>query len=104
MGSYEYRVEMQQAPKSATGLYKCLVANDNGQMQVYLNLDLEAQRKEVPTFDETPKITTLNNGKLIQMIARYQASDKCNCTWSKKGVAPSENETVKIFHEKIDIS
>ena len=36
---YEYRVEIREPNKYTSGLYKCMVANDNGQMQVYLNLD-----------------------------------------------------------------
>ena len=55
-----------------------------------------------PTFLETPKIISLNNGKLVQMIARYQASEKCHCSWSRKGTSISECQTVKIFHEKIN--
>ena len=45
----------------------------------------EEKEQEAPTFLETPKIITLNKGKLVQMIARYEASEKCFCNWSKKG-------------------
>ena len=60
--------------------------------------------KEAPTFLDTPRIITLNNGNLVQMIARYHASEKCNCSWSKKGTPISESQRVKIFHEKINFN
>merc|ERR1712223_539345 len=101
---YEYIVEIKEVNKSTSGMYKCLIANDNGQMQVYLNLDLKAKRKtkDAPTFSETPKIIKLNNGNLIQMIARYHAKEQSYCTWSKKGASICESNNVKIFHKKID--
>merc|ERR1712223_947796 len=104
--SFEYRVEVREPNRYTAGMYKCMVANDNGQMQVYLNLAAESFRntKEAPTFEEIPKIITLNNGKLVQMIARYQASKKCNISWSKKGANLSESQNIKIFHEKIDLN
>ena len=52
--------------------------------------------KDVPSFCETPKIISMNNGKLIQMVARYEASEKCYCSWSKKGAPISESQNVKI--------
>jgi len=60
--------------------------------------------KEAPTFLDTPRIITLNNGRLVQMIARYQASEKCNCSWSKKGTPISESQRIQIFHEKINFN
>jgi len=106
VNSFEYRVEVREPNLRTAGLYKCMVANDNGQMQVYLNLGVESVRntREAPTFEETPKIITLNNGKLVQMIARYQASKRCNISWSKKGAKLSESQNVKIFHEKIHLN
>jgi len=106
VNSFEYRVEVREPNIRTAGLYKCMVANDNGQMQVYLNLGVESVRntREAPTFEETPKIITLNNGNLVQMIARYQASKKCNISWSKKGAKLSERQNVKIFHEKINLN
>jgi hypothetical protein len=103
INSFEYRVEVREPNRYTAGLYKCMIANDNGQMQVYLTLGVEALRnpKEAPTFEEIPKIITLNNGKLLQMIARYQASKKCTISWSKKGKKVSESQNVKIFHENI---
>ena len=94
---------MYGANKSMAGLYKCLVANDNGQMQVYLNLDLKTQRrtKDCPTFEETPKIITMKNGS-VQMIARYQAKEQSHCTWSRKGFSVCESKTVKIYQKKIN--
>merc|ERR1711879_406706 len=107
--SYEYRVEIMKPTQDKAGLYRCQVKNNYGQMQVYLKLNIESKpdltkrkTKEAPTFVDMPKIISLNNGKLVQMIARYEASDKCYCTWSKKGVPVFEKDNVKIFHEKIN--
>ena len=81
------------------------------QMQVYLSLDsqtisgmVKRIARKAPTFYEPPKIVSLNSGKMVQMIARYQASEKCYCTWSKKGMPVSESQTTKFFHEKINSS
>ena len=72
--SYEYRVEIHRPNKDAAGLYKCQVKNGNGQMQVYLHLDIKTgsslakrRTKDAPTFYDTPKIISLNNGKLIEI-------------------------------------
>merc|ERR1712083_508794 len=99
---YEYRVEMNKPNMSQAGLYKCVIANDHGQMQVYLTLDLDSSKTRPPTFLETPSIVTLNKGKVVQMIGRYDAAEKCQCSWSNKGEALSEGRNIKIFHEKIN--
>ena len=106
---YEYRVEISKPSKNEAGLYKCQIANDHGQMQVYLHLNIEgmtdsAKRmtKDAPTFIDTPKIVSLNNGQLVNMIARYQAKEQYYCSWSKKGTSLSESEKVQIYHGKVD--
>merc|ERR1712083_1071942 len=102
---YEYRVEIHKPTKANAGLYRCQVKNGFGQMQVYLDLNVDVKQSQkktklAPTFIEPPKIIQLNNGNLIQMIARYEASEKVYCNWSKRGTNLSENKNVKIYHEK----
>merc|ERR1712020_602544 len=84
---YEIALEIQDPSAEDGGDYKCLVKNDHGQLQAKLNLNIEAEPAaaaqakspitDAPTFVEKPKIVTLNDGKLVQLIVRYKASSKC---------------------------
>ena len=84
---YEIALEIQDPSADDGGDYKCLVKNDHGQLQAKLNLNIEAEpavpgkTMDAPTFTEKPKIVTLNEGKLVQLIVSYKASSKCTCSW-----------------------
>ena len=47
--AYEYRLEIYEPDQETAGLYKCVVKNNHGQLQVNLNLNVgrESQEKEV---------------------------------------------------------
>jgi len=111
--TYEYRAEIEKPSENDAGLYKCQIANEHGQMQVYLHLDIERclnidedlpfrMTRDAPTFIKPPKIVYLNDGQLIQMIAKYQAKEQCYCSWSKKGISLSESENVQVHHKKVN--
>ena len=57
---------------------------------------------DAPTFVEKPKIVTLNEGKLVQLIVQYKASSKCTCSWYYKETIIKESQMMQVFHEKID--
>ena len=121
---YEYRLEIHEPTKNSAGCYKALVKNDYGQLQVNLNLSIEAgsslasstedmatQQDEIrkiddeaPTFIAKPEIVAMNNKNLVQFIVRYQAPRKCNCNWFYKEKAISENQKMRIFHEEINVN
>ena len=71
---YEIALEIQDPSADDGGDYKCLVKNEMGQLQAKLNLNIEAEpatpgkTTDAPTFVEKPKIVTLNEGKLVQLI------------------------------------
>merc|ERR1711997_1387560 len=84
------------------------MGNDHGQLQAKLNLNIEAEpaapgkTMDAPTFVEKPKIVTLNEGKLVQLIVRYKASSKCTCQWYYKETKIEQSQSMQVFHEKVD--
>lgn len=107
---YEIALEIQDPNADDGGDYKCLVKNDHGQLQAKLNLNIEAEpatpgkTTDAPTFVEKPKIVTLNDGKLVQLIVRYKASSQCTCSWYYKETVIKESQSMQVYHEKIDAS
>merc|ERR1712066_502805 len=107
---YEIALEIQDPSAEDGGDYKCLVKNDHGQLQAKLNLNIEAEPQapgkttDAPTFVEKPKIVTLQEGKLVQLIVRYKASSKCTCSWYYKETMIQQSQTMQVFHEKVDSS
>ena len=107
---YEIALEIQDPSADDGGDYKCLVKNDHGQLQAKLNLNIEAEpavpgkTMDAPTFTEKPKIVTLNEGKLVQLIVRYKASSKCTCSWYYKETLIQQSQSIQVFHEKVDAS
>merc|ERR1712228_206809 len=105
---YGIALEIQDPGAEDGGDYKSLVKNEHGQLQAKLNLNIEAEpvapgkTMDAPTFVEKPKIVTLNEGKLVQLIVRYKSSSKCTCSWYYKETVISESSTMKVVHEKID--
>merc|ERR1712045_183936 len=105
---YEIALEIQDPSADDGGDYKCLVKNDHGQLQAKLNLNIEAEpavpgkTMDAPTFTEKPKIVTLNEGKLVQLIVRYKASSKCTCSWYYKETMIEQSQSMQVFHEKVD--
>lgn len=85
-----------------------MVKNDLGQLQAKLNLNIEAEPTTptapsvsgAPTFTEKPKIATTESGKLVQMIVRYKAESKCECTWFFKETKVTETSMAKVVHEQ----
>merc|ERR1712025_584703 len=104
---YEIALEIQEPNAEDGGDYKCLVKNDHGQLQAKLNLNIEAEpaapgkTMDAPTFVEKPKIVTLNEGKLVQLIVRYKASSKCTCQWYYKETKIEQSQSMQVFHESI---
>merc|ERR1711953_1173102 len=107
---YEIALEIQDPSADDGGDYKCLVKNDHGQLQAKLNLNIEAEPQAsgkttwAPTFVEKPKIVTLQEGKLVQLIVRYKASSKCTCSWYYKETMIQQSQSMQVFHEKVDSS
>ena len=107
---YEIALEIQDPSADDGGDYKCLVKNENGQLQAKLNLNIEAEpatpgkTTDAPTFVEKPKIVTLNEGKLVQLIVKYKAASKCSCSWYYKETMVQQSQSMQIYHEKIDAS
>merc|ERR1711953_1082625 len=107
---YEIALEIQDPSAEDGGDYKCLVKNDHGQLQAKLNLNIEAEPQAsgkttwAPTFVEKPKIVTLQEGKLVQLIVRYKASSKCTCSWYYKETMIQQSQSMQVFHEKVDSS
>ena len=108
---YEIALEIQDPNADDGGDYKCLVKNDLGQLQAKLNLNIEAEpatpgktTTDAPTFTEKPKIVTLNEGKLVQLIVKYKAVSKCTCSWYYKETMIKQSQSIQVFHEKIDES
>ncbi len=107
-GEYEIALEIQDPNADDGGDYKCLVKNEHGQLQAKLNLNIEAEPAtpgkitDAPTFTEKPKIVTLEDGKLVQLIVRYKSSSKCTCSWYYKETKIEASQSLQIFHEKID--
>merc|ERR1712066_178491 len=107
---YEIALEIQDPSAEDGGDYKCLVKNDHGQLQAKLNLNIEAEPQapgkttDAPTFVEKPKIVTLQEGKLVQLIVRYKASSKCTCSWYYKETMIQQSQSMQVFHEKVDSS
>merc|ERR1712038_692637 len=104
---YEIALEIQDPSAEDGGDYKCLVKNDHGQLQAKLNLNIEAEPQapgkttDAPTFVEKPKIVTLNEGKLVQLIVKYKASSKCTCSWYYKETLIQQSQSIQVFHESI---
>merc|ERR1712223_845502 len=107
---YEIALGMQDPSADDGGDYKCLVKNEMGQLQAKLNLNIEAEpatpgkTTDAPTFVEKPKIVTLNEGKLVQLIVKYKASSKCTCSWFYKETQIQQSQSIQVFHEKVDTS
>merc|ERR1712113_1200700 len=107
---YEIALEIQDPSADDGGDYKCLVKNEMGQLQAKLNLNIEAEpatpgkTTDAPTFVEIPKIVTLNEGKLVQLIVKYKASSKCTCSWFYKETQIQQSQSIQVFHEKVDTS
>merc|ERR1712113_207303 len=107
---YEIALEIQDPSADDGGDYKCLVKNEMGQLQAKLNLNIEAEpatpgkTTDAPTFTEKPKIVTLNEGKLVQLIVKYKAVSKCTCSWYYKETMIKQSQSIQVFHEKIDES
>merc|ERR1712018_769299 len=107
---YEIALEIQDPSAEDGGDYKCLVKNDHGQLQAKLNLNIEAEPQapgkttDAPTYVEKPKIVTLQEGKLVQLIVRYKASSKCTCSWYYKETMIQQSQSMQVFHEKVDSS
>ena len=105
---YEYRLEIYEPSLRKSGLYKCLVKNDHGQLQANLNLTIEKgsiapnQTNDAPVFVEKPKIITFDEGKLVQLIVHYKASTKCDCRWYYKETVIQKSRNMKVLHEKVD--
>ena len=105
---YEYRLEIHEPSLRKSGLYKCLVKNDHGQLQANLNLTIEKgsiapnQTNDAPVFVEKPKIITFDEGKLVQLIVHYKASTKCDCRWYYKETVIQKSHNMKVLHEKVD--
>merc|ERR1712083_562325 len=105
---YGIALEIQDPGAEDGGDYKSLVKNEHGQLQAKLNLNIEAEpvapgkTMDAPTFVEKPKIVTMGEGKLVQLIVRYKSSSKCTCSWYYKETVISESSTMKVVHEKID--
>jgi hypothetical protein len=105
---YGIALEIQDPGAEDGGDYKSLVKNEHGNLQAKLNLNIEAEpvapgkTMDAPTFVEKPKIVTLNEGKLVQLIVRYKSSSKCTCSWYYKETVISESSSMKVVHEKID--
>ena len=53
-----------------------------------------------PTFTEKPKIVTLEEGKMVQMIVRYKAEAQCECQWFFKETKIVESTVTKVVHQK----
>merc|ERR1712141_189952 len=106
---YEIALEIQDPSADDGGDYKCLVKNKMGQLQAKLNLNIEAEpavtpggeTTDAPTFVEKPKIVTLNEGKLVQLIVKYKASSKCTCSWYYKETLIQQSQSIQVFHESI---
>merc|ERR1712051_856077 len=105
--SYKCWLEISESSVENAGSYKCLVKNKQGQLIAHLNLDIEEQPEQPMkcidslSFVEKPKIVTLNEGKLIQMIVHYKANSKYNCKWYFKETVIQQSQTMKVFHEKV---
>merc|ERR1712083_439779 len=110
LGKDEYEIMLEIANPTAEdgGDYKCLMKNDMGQLQAKLNLNIEAEPApsapvgQAPTFIEKPKIVTKEDGKLIMLIVKYRAEEKCECKWSFKESIVSETSTRKVVHERVE--
>merc|ERR1712113_1353868 len=107
---YGIALEIQDPSAEDGGDYKSLVKNQHGQLQAKLNLNIEAEpvaagkTMDAPTFVEKPKIVTVNEGKLVQLIVQYKASSKCTCSWYYKETIIKESQSIQVFHEKVDAS
>ena len=67
----------------------------------YLTVTPGGETTDAPTFVEKPKIVTLNEGKLVQLIVKYKASSKCTCSWYYKETLIQQSQSIQVFHESI---
>ena len=68
--SYECRLEIQEPNKDKAGLYKCLVNNDDGKLQVNLNLNIEAESDRDSSTDNTDELQDQSKTKIMQLIRK----------------------------------
>ncbi len=109
--NHDVALEIKNPDGGDGGDYKCIVKNDIGQLQAKLNLNIESEPSdqpkaaasgEAPTFTEKPKITTLKDGKLVQLIVRYKSVKICDCQWFFKETQIKTTSKMKIYHEKTE--
>ena len=126
--SYEFKLEVREPTKNTAGCYKALVKNEFGQLQVNLNLSIEAGSSlgsslasstedlayeqqqirgiadEAPTFLAKPEIVAVTDKNLVKFIVKYQAPKKCSCNWFYRDRAVSETKKMRIYHEELNIN
>ncbi|UYV65937.1 unc-22 [Cordylochernes scorpioides] len=106
---YTIQLTVKDPGDEDAGIYKCAVKNAHGDLNAKLNLNLEAEKESgvAPTFIEKPKITSLQDGKVILMECKVKADPKPNITWTNDGETVKEGgrivQTIKQNKDVYDI-
>ena len=69
LNSYQYGLEIYEPNSKSAGLYKCMVKNDHGQLQVNLNLNIEPDGQVASTIktSEAPQATKKIEKKRVKV-------------------------------------
>ena len=69
LNSYQFGLEIYEPNSKSAGLYKCMVKNDHGQLQVNLNLNIEPDGQVASTIktSEAPQATKKIEKKRVKV-------------------------------------
>ncbi|RZF42380.1 hypothetical protein LSTR_LSTR004188 [Laodelphax striatellus] len=94
---YYIKLELQDAGKADSGLYKCNIKNACGELNANLTLNIEI----IPVIKQVPKKITITQKKAVTIEVRVQSIFEPKVTWMKEKTVVKEDAKHKVKVEQV---
>ncbi|XP_047102337.1 muscle M-line assembly protein unc-89-like isoform X2 [Schistocerca piceifrons] len=95
--TYHIILEVRDPQLEDSGLYKCNIKNDLGELNANLTLNIEI----VPVIKEKPKVIKIVKKKTVIIECTVQSKFAPKCTWFKERTAVKEDNRRSVHVEQV---
>lgn len=94
---YYIKLELKDPDLDDSGLYKCNIKNDLGELNANLTLNIEI----IPVIKEKPKVIKIIKKKTVIVECKVQSKFEPACVWFKESSEVKESRRHKVHVEQV---
>lgn len=94
---YYIKLELRDPGIEDSGLYKCNIKNDLGELNANLTLNIEI----IPVIKEKPKVIKIVKKRTVVVECKVLSKFAPDCTWFKEDTAVKEDSRRKVHVEQV---